>query len=173
MWGSDGYTWVLSEIVLGSYPDIVDGLGGQDEVDLAFRGAFTQVPSNGAGTPAYTSMAERWSNTANTATNGLSGGCSEDTDDFGYYMWQQDKASPGLRTTPVANASNMLCAGFDPSHADWPPSQYVPQVTHQCAPPTHILPPLAADALPNEPLSLSLAGTLTTPSSPWPRPCTL
>lgn len=129
MWGSDGFTWVLSEIILGSYPDLIEGLGGQSEVDLAFRGAFTQVPSNGAGTAAYESLATRWAQTPNTATNGPSGGCSEDTDNFGYYLWQQDATSPGLRTEPVANASNLLCAGFDPSEPEvGTPSQYVPQV---------------------------------------------
>ena len=128
MWGSDGYTWVLSEIILGNYPELIQGLGGQSEVDLAFRGAFTQAPSNGAGTAAYESLATRWAQMPNTATNGPSGGCSEDTDDFGYYLWQQDETSPGLSKDLVANASNLICAGFDPTHADDGVSQYVPQV---------------------------------------------
>jgi len=83
MWGSDGYTWVMSETALASYGDLVMGLGGQAELDKALRGAFTQAPSNGKGSAVYDAFAARWAAMPDTSTNGPGGGCSEDTDSDG------------------------------------------------------------------------------------------
>ena len=145
MWGSDGFTWILSESVC-NYPDrIKTGLldkcneekwqgyfesssgdcgDGQALLDDALRGAWSQKATNGPDEPAHVAFNQRWSTEKDFGEK--ANGCSAEKDATGYYVWQQNWNDPGASTDKLAtNESETNCFEIV-DHATAGPGYYAP-----------------------------------------------
>ena len=125
MRGADGYTWIFSELMLGSYKDLDAPFG--NEIDAILEGSFSQSPSNGKDiTPGYFDLLDRW-NAYPATMNASTGFCSDMQDDDGHYLWKQstdENRSDAYVITKTKPADDKhICSGVESGEAV---SSYVP-----------------------------------------------